>query len=41
MRIFDADEDSIRLYRLGKNWKSRVEHLGVKPANFLEGPLTL
>ncbi len=39
MRIFDADEDSIRLYHLGKNWRHRVEHLGAKPSIDLEGPL--
>ncbi len=41
LRIHHPDEDSIRLYRLGKNWKNRVEHLGTKHALDLEGPLIL
>lgn len=34
-----ADEDSLRFYFLGKNWKLRVEHVGVKTAYDPEGPL--
>ena len=34
-----ADEDSLRFYFLGKNWKPRVEHVGVKTAYDPEGPL--
>ena len=33
------DEDSLRFYFLGKNWKPRVEHVGVKTAYDPEGPL--
>jgi CRISPR-associated protein Cas2 len=33
------DEDSLRFYYLGKNWKVRVEHVGVKTAYDPEGPL--
>jgi len=33
------DEDSLRFYFLGKNWKLRVEHVGVKNAYDPEGPL--
>ncbi len=33
------DEDSLRFYFLGKNWKLRVEHVGVKTAYDPEGPL--
>jgi CRISPR-associated protein Cas2 len=33
------DEDSLRFYFLGKNWKIRVEHLGVKTDYDPEGPL--
>lgn len=32
-------EDSLRFYFLGKNWKSRVEHVGAKPTYDPEGPL--
>ena len=35
----DADEDSLRFYFLGKNWKRRVEHIGAKPSYDPEGPL--
>jgi CRISPR-associated protein Cas2 len=33
------DEDSLRFYFLGKNWKLRVEHVGIKTAYDPEGPL--
>mgnify|MGYP002725664123 CR=1 FL=1 len=36
----DEDWDSLRYYRLGKNWKNRVEHVGAKqgydPEGFLQ-----
>ena len=35
----DAEEDSLRFYFLGKNWKRRVEHVGSKPSYDPEGPL--
>ena len=31
-RIIDEDEDSLRYYFLGKNWRRRVEHVGAKPS---------
>ena len=36
---FDPDEDSLRFYFLGSNWRRRVEHLGAKPSIDPEGPL--
>lgn len=33
------EEDSLRFYFLGKNWKPRVEHVGVQAAYDPEGPL--
>jgi CRISPR-associated protein Cas2 len=36
-----AEEDSLRFYFLGNNWKDRVEHVGAKPAYDPEGPLIL
>lgn len=33
------DEDSLRFYHLGSNWRRRVEHYGVKEVPDLEGPL--
>lgn len=35
----DPDEDSLRYYFLGANWKRRVEHIGSKPSYDPEGPL--
>lgn len=37
--IVEPEEDSIRFYFLGKNWKRRIEHHGAKPAVDLDGPL--
>ena len=28
----NANDDSLRFYQLGANWKRRVEHVGAKPA---------
>jgi len=39
LRILEKEEDSLRFYFLGNNWKRRVQHHGVKPAVDLEGPL--
>lgn len=33
------DEDSLRFYFLGKNWKGRVEHVGAGVSYDPEGPL--
>jgi len=35
----DQDQDSLRFYFLGSNWKRRVEHVGAKPAVDFDGPL--
>jgi len=35
----DDQQDSLRFYFLGTNWKRRVEHVGAKPAYDPEGPL--
>jgi CRISPR-associated protein Cas2 len=35
----NLDEDSLRFYFLGKNWKVRVEHVGLQMAYDPEGPL--
>jgi CRISPR-associated protein Cas2 len=37
----DIGEDSLRFYYLGKHWKPRVEHVGVKPSYDPEGPLVV
>lgn len=35
----DAASDSLRFYRLGADGKRRVEHVGAKPVQDLDGPL--
>ncbi len=37
--IIDKDQDSLRFYQLGNNYKSKVEHIGVKESIDIEGPL--
>lgn len=37
----DPETDSLRFYRLGANWKGRVEHVGAKPVLDLDGPLVI
>lgn len=32
LSIYDSEVDSLRFYKLGKNWKNKVEHHGVKAA---------
>ena len=39
--IIDAETDSLRFYNLGANWTRRVDHIGAKPAQDLNGPLIL
>lgn len=39
LREYNPDEDSLRFYFLGKNWKGRKEHYGAKPTYDPEGPL--
>lgn len=35
------DEDSLRFYFLGSNWRGRVEHVGVQTSYDPEGPLVV
>jgi len=37
--LIDIEKDSVRYYRLGKNWKNRVEHVGVRVSYDPEGLL--
>lgn len=39
--IIDEDLDSLRFYQLGNNYKTKVEHIGVKESVDLEGPLII
>ncbi|WP_028114974.1 CRISPR-associated endonuclease Cas2 [Ferrimonas kyonanensis] len=32
LEIIDSDVDSVRFYKLGKNWRKQVEHYGAKPS---------
>ena len=38
---FHVEEDSLRFYFLGKNWKGRVEHHGIKGVVDMDEPLVL
>lgn len=38
-KIINEDEDSLRYYFLGSNWKRRVEHIGAKPTFDPEGAI--
>jgi CRISPR-associated protein Cas2 len=37
----DPDQDSLRFYFLGTEWRRRVEHVGAKVAYDPEGPIIL
>lgn len=39
--LIDPEQDSLRFYFLGKNWQSRIEHVGAKAVLDLNGPLIL
>ena len=39
IKIINMDEDSLRFYYLGNEWKTRVEHIGAKKSIDLEGTL--
>jgi CRISPR-associated protein Cas2 len=41
LKIIDVEEDSLRFYYLGNNYKNRVEHLGTKPSFSVEDTLIL
>lgn len=41
MKIIDEEQDSLRFYYLGNNWKRRVEHIGAKKTYDPEGSLIL
>lgn len=37
--LIDTEQDSLRFYQLGNNYKKKVEHIGVKESLDIEGPL--
>ena len=39
--IANPQKDSVRYYRLGAEYKSKIEHFGAKPGYDPEGPLIL
>lgn len=39
--IIDKEQDSLRYYYLGNNWKRRVDHVGVKETFDPEGTIIL
>ena len=39
MKIIDEEQDSLRFYYLGNNWKRRVEHIGAKETYDPEGSM--
>lgn len=39
--VIDPDQDSLRFYFLGANWRRRVEHVGAKEGIDQEGPLII
>ena len=41
VEIIKPEEDSLRFYFLGANWRGRVEHIGAKQTLDQEGPLVV
>ena len=41
LKLIDEDEDSLRFYYLGNNWKRKVEHVGAKKSYDSEGVIIL
>jgi len=39
--IINPEEDSLRFYFLGANWRGRIEHVGAKQPVDQEGPLIM
>ncbi|EOH96440.1 CRISPR-associated endoribonuclease cas2 [Enterococcus moraviensis ATCC BAA-383] len=37
--LIDEDVDSLRIYRLGNNYQSKIEHIGAKESFDVEAPL--
>lgn len=41
LKLIDEESDSLRIYYLGNNWHSRVEHFGAKETYDPEGVLII
>lgn len=37
--VIDSNQDSLRFYQIGTNYKTKVEHLGAKPTLDVDEPL--
>lgn len=41
LKLYNPEEDSLRFYYLGSNWRGKVEHHGAKPSLDPEEPLVV
>jgi len=41
LKIYNPQEDSLRFYFLGSNWKRRVEHHGAKAVTDIDEPMII
>ena len=41
LKLIDSEQDSLRFYYLGNNWKKRVEHIGAKKTYDPEGTIII
>lgn len=41
LQLINSEEDSVRFYYLGNNWKRRLEHHGTKASYDIDGPLII
>lgn len=39
LNLIDQEQDSLRFYQLGNNYKNKVEHIGAKKSIDIEDPL--
>lgn len=39
--VIDKDKDSLRFYKIGNNYRNKVEHVGIKPSIDIEGTLII
>jgi CRISPR-associated protein Cas2 len=39
--LMDKSKDSLRIYKLGNNYKSKIEHLGARPSYDPEGVIII
>mgnify|MGYP001243157747 CR=1 FL=1 len=39
--VIDKEKDSLRFYKLGNNYKNKIEHVGAKTSIDIDGPLII